>query len=66
MFYTKPNCNGTAYLFCLLFQWAFGVTCWEIFSLGRNPYPSIDNAEILDHIESGHRLKKPPLCQNEM
>ena len=47
-------------------QWAFGVTCWEVFSLGRSPYPSFDNAEVLEHIESGHRLKKPSLCTKEM
>ena len=42
------------------------MTCWEIFSLGRIPYPGIENHEILDHISSGGRLKKPSLCPEEM
>jgi serine/threonine protein kinase len=46
--------------------WAFGVTCWEIFSLGRSPYPAIDNADMLEHIENGYRLKRPLLCEEPM
>ena len=49
-----------------ILQWAFGVTCWEVFSLGKTPYPSIDNADIVDYIERGIRLKKPSLCPKEM
>jgi len=47
-------------------QWAFGVVCWEVFKLGRNPYPGIDNSEISDYIGGGHRLKKPSLCPQNM
>ena len=47
-------------------QWSYGVTCWEVFSLGRNPYPGIENHEILQHISSGGRLKKPTLCPDKL
>jgi len=47
-------------------QWSYGVTCWEVFSLGRTPYPGIGNHEILDHITSGERLKKPSLCPEKL
>ncbi|XP_064389307.1 epidermal growth factor receptor-like isoform X3 [Halichondria panicea] len=43
--------------------WSYGVTCWEVFSLGRVPYPGIDNQNVLKHITTGdQRLGKPSLC----
>ena len=42
-----------------LFQWSFGVTCWEVFSLGRNPYPGVDPFTLIKHLEGGKRLDKP-------
>jgi c-mer proto-oncogene tyrosine kinase len=47
-------------------MWSYGVTCWEVFSLGRSPYPGIENHEILQHISSGGRLKKPTLCPDKL
>jgi len=42
------------------------VTCWEVFSLGRTPYPSVANHEMIDYLEQGLRLKKPVLCGENM
>ena len=47
-------------------QWSYGITCWEVFSLGRTPYPSIPNHEILKHIDDGNRPPKPDLCPDTM
>ena len=48
---------------CLLLltfsQWSFGVTCWEVFSGGRIPYPAVDVMSILQLHEKGTRLEKP-------
>ncbi|KAJ8337655.1 hypothetical protein SKAU_G00366210 [Synaphobranchus kaupii] len=43
--------------------WSFGVTMWEIVSRGRTPYPGVANHELLDLLESGHRLKHPECDQ---
>ena len=43
-----------------LSQWAFGVTCWEIFMAGKTPYPAVDPMSLLKMLEGGQRLEKPP------
>ena len=50
----------------LSIQWSFGVVCWEVFSLGRVPFPGVDNADIPDYISRGNRLRKPTLCPNQV
>ncbi|KAF6022807.1 hypothetical protein EB796_018884 [Bugula neritina] len=39
--------------------WAFGVVMWELLTRGNVPYPGISNSEMLNHLQSGHRLHKP-------
>ena len=52
----------------ILFQWAFGVTCWEIFSGGKVPYPTVNLHELPTMIRTGRRLDKPSnaACNEEM
>ena len=49
-------------------QWAFGVTCWEVFSGGMLPYAGINVADIPDQIQLGVLLTKPinAACTDEM
>ncbi|XP_073846652.1 SH2 ankyrin repeat kinase [Musca autumnalis] len=42
--------------------WSFGVTLWEMFSLGEPPYGDIRGVDAIKLIESGQRLPQPPLC----
>ena len=49
-----------------ILQWSFGIVCWEVFSLGKQPYPGVEHQNILQHIESGSRLPKTTLCKDEM
>ena len=42
-----------------LMQWAFGVTCWEIFSGAKTPYPGIHPMDLLIQLKAGHRMEKP-------
>ena len=46
---------------------SFGVLLWEIMTLGRAPYPGIENRELLEQIEEkGLKLSKPKPCPNVM
>ncbi|XP_061921002.1 tyrosine-protein kinase receptor UFO isoform X1 [Entelurus aequoreus] len=46
--------------------WSFGVTMWEIASLGRTPYPGVQNHELLNLLLSGHRLRQPDDCDHKL
>nr|DBA14338.1 TPA: hypothetical protein GDO54_005326 [Pyxicephalus adspersus] len=46
--------------------WAFGVTLWEIVTLGQTPYAGIENSEIYSYLVAGNRLKQPPDCLDEL
>ena len=49
-------------------QWAYGVTCWEIFSGGKVPYSGVGVTELSKLLVNGHRLEKPinDACSDEM
>jgi len=49
-----------------LIQWSYGVTCWEIFSLGRIPYPGVDIVDVIALLKGGKRLEQPKLCPSKM
>ncbi|XP_016947272.1 tyrosine-protein kinase Shark [Drosophila biarmipes] len=42
--------------------WSFGVTIWEMFSLGAPPYGEISNVDAIKLVDSGVRLPQPDLC----
>ena len=49
-------------------QWAYGVTCWEIFNGGKVPYASVNLTDLPQMLVNGHRLEKPinSACTDEM
>ena len=52
----------------LYMQWAFGVTCWEVFTCGRVPYSGITPLSLLGALRNGERLDTPnnTACSDEM
>ncbi|XP_032222658.2 fibroblast growth factor receptor isoform X3 [Nematostella vectensis] len=47
--------------------WSFGVVLWEIATLGETPYPNeVSIMKLLQHLIDGHRMSKPPYCDEEI
>lgn len=47
--------------------WGYGVTLWELFSLGAVPYPGLSwSLDFVEKLSSGLRLTKPFYCTTEM
>lgn len=46
--------------------WAFGVLCWEILTLGQQPYAARNNFEVLAHVKDGGRLHSPEECPEKL
>ena len=43
--------------------WSFGIVLWEMFSLGKTPYPGIDpGASFYEKLLNGYRMDKPGNC----
>ena len=51
-----------------IIQWPYGVLCWEVFSLGKTPYPGLDPLSVVQLLDSGGRLPIPnnAACSEEM
>eukprot|EP00045_Choanoeca_perplexa_P014935 m.179089 g.179089 ORF g.179089 m.179089 type:complete len:634 (-) comp16843_c0_seq25:57-1958(-) len=46
--------------------WSFGVTCWEVFSQGRKPWPMKNGTQAVEIINNGGRLAKPEHCPDAL
>ncbi|CAL1533871.1 unnamed protein product [Lymnaea stagnalis] len=40
--------------------WSFGVTLWEVFTYGKQPWFEYSNSEVIEHIKNSRTLKRPP------
>lgn len=52
--------------FFAFLQWSFGVTLWELITLGQQPYNSIDAFEMVFYLKNGHRLGQPTGCPDDL
>ncbi|XP_074658432.1 tyrosine-protein kinase HTK16-like isoform X2 [Tubulanus polymorphus] len=46
--------------------WSYGVTLWEMFSFGKQPYENLQGAEVIKMLDDGIRLDKPSRCPSKV
>lgn len=46
--------------------WSYGVTLWEMFSYGKQPYGDMRGVEAIQIVESGKRLERPEDCPDDI
>ncbi|KAL3848066.1 hypothetical protein ACJMK2_018948 [Sinanodonta woodiana] len=46
--------------------WAFGVTLWELMTMGQQPYGDIDPFEMAAYLQEGYRIAQPMNCPDEL
>jgi serine/threonine protein kinase len=44
--------------------WSFGVVLWELFSLGKVPYPGMNLTKLIRELQNGYRMEKPQFASN--
>ena len=55
----------TLYLFCFC-SWSFGVTLWELVTVGGSPYGEIQPEDLYGQLQGGMRMPRPTHCAQEV
>ena len=46
--------------------WSFGIFLYELITYGRFPYPGINNAQVLEALQTGYRMPCPMGCPEKL
>ncbi|XP_055958197.1 hepatocyte growth factor receptor-like [Patella vulgata] len=46
--------------------WSFGVVLWELMTRGVNPYPEVDNWDVIRYLKAGRRMAQPQYCPDPL
>ncbi len=46
--------------------WSYGVTIWELMTLGNQPYLEVDPFEMGAYLRDGYRLFQPINCPDKL
>ncbi len=68
LFRCAPECINFLRFTSASDVWAYGVTLWEMFSYGFQPWAALTGQQILEAIDEPNyqRLENPECCPNEM
>ncbi|XP_077471699.1 tyrosine-protein kinase Lyn isoform X1 [Stigmatopora argus] len=47
-------------------MWSFGVLLYELFTLGKMPYPGMTKAEVMSSVQRGYRMPCPNNCPAQL
>ena len=61
-----PECISCSLYTVQTDVWSYGVTLWELTSLGNSPYEKLDPQDIYLYLKAGKRMSKPLWCNDEM
>ena len=64
--FVEPGMYFHLMMFHIWLQWAFGVTLWELMTLGQQPYADIDPFEMAAYLKEGYRISQPINCPDEL
>jgi hypothetical protein len=48
------------------FFFCVGVLMWEVFTCGKMPYGRLKNAEVVERVQRGIVLERPPRCPEKI
>ncbi len=54
------------YIIHLIDTFMFGVTLFEMWTFGEEPWIDLNGTEILQKLDNGERLHKPDACSNSL
>ena len=46
--------------------WSFGIVLYETTTYGRQPYPGLTNAQVIELIRQGYRMPRPMVCPEKL
>ncbi len=46
--------------------WSFGVTLWEVMTMGRQPYPGMDNKQVIECVKNGGHPEISERCPSQV